>query len=181
MKSINFTTKQIAPINAKPPPKIRERFTILSKDMSQNIIQNINNHNYQLELINKLFLDIDYPERKFVINELKKKISSYKQQDIKKTLHEQTNIITLDEVIEKIFYSKLKCYYCNNNMFILFDKVRETKQWSLDRLNNYDEHSCDNTIISCLKCNLERRRQNSEKFKFTKQLQTNQFKITKAQ
>jgi hypothetical protein len=65
-------------------------------------------------------------------------------------------------------------------MFILFDKVRDSNQWTLDRLNNYDEHSCDNTIISCLKCNLERRRQNSEKFKFTKQLQTNQFKINKA-
>tara|TARA_B110000444_G_scaffold221749_1_gene223284 strand:- start:103 stop:648 length:546 start_codon:yes stop_codon:yes gene_type:complete len=180
MKSINFNTKQITPIKSKPPPKTREKFTILSKDMSQNIIQNINNHDYQVELINKLFLDIDYPERKFVINELKSKISSYKQQDIKKTLHEQTNIITLDEVIEKIFNSKLKCYYCNNNMFILFDKVRDTNQWSLDRLNNYDEHSYDNTIISCLKCNLERRRQNSEKFKFTKQLQTNQLKITKA-
>jgi hypothetical protein len=180
MKSINFSTKQITTFNVKPPPKTREKFTILSKDMSQNIIQNINNHKYQVDLINKLYLDIDYPERKFVINELKSKISSYKQQDIKKTLHEQQNIITLDEVIEKIFNSKLKCYYCNKNMFILFDKVRDSNQWTLDRLNNYDEHSCNNTIISCLKCNLERCRQNSEKFKFTKQLQTNQFKITKA-
>ncbi|AET72981.1 hypothetical protein PGAG_00092 [Phaeocystis globosa virus 12T] len=182
MKSINFDINQTNTKQAtvKPPPKTREKFIILSKDMSDNIIQNINNHKYQVDLINKLYLNLPFPEQKFVINELKTKILSYKQQDIKKTLHEQQNLITLDEVIEKIFNSKLKCYYCNQNMFILFDKVRDSNQWTLDRLNNYDEHSNSNTIIACLKCNLERRRKNSEKFKFTKQLQTNQFKITKA-
>ena len=61
----------------------------------------------------------------------------------------------------------------------IFEKIRENKQWTLDRLNNYDEHTNQNTIISCLKCNLQRRRKNSEKFKFTKQLETNQIKISK--
>ena len=64
-------------------------------------------------------------------------------------------------------------------MLILFDKVRDNDQWTLDRLNNLDEHSSENTIISCLKCNLQRRRKNSEKFKFTKQLETNQIIIKK--
>ena len=63
--------------------------------------------------------------------------------------------------------------------FFIFEKIRENKQWTLDRLNNYDEHTNQNTIISCLKCNLQRRRKNSEKFKFTKQLETNQIKISK--
>ena len=61
-----------------------------------------------------------------------------------------------------------QCYYCNLNIFFIFEKIRENKQWTLDRLNNYDEHTNQNTIISCLKCNLQRRRKNSEKFKFTK-------------
>ena len=45
------------------------------------------------------------------------------------------------------------------------------------RINNYDEHSNDNTIISCLECNLQRRRKNSEKFKFSKQLENKQIII----
>ncbi len=64
-------------------------------------------------------------------------------------------------------------------MFIFFEKVRDENQWTLDRINNYDEHSNENTIICCLKCNLQRRRKNSDKFLFTKQLETNQIIIKK--
>ncbi len=64
-------------------------------------------------------------------------------------------------------------------MMIFFEKVRDEDQWTLDRLNNYDEHSNDNTIICCLKCNLQRRRKNSDKFLFSKQLETNQIIIKK--
>tara|TARA_X000000368_G_scaffold250514_1_gene197897 strand:+ start:5364 stop:5900 length:537 start_codon:yes stop_codon:yes gene_type:complete len=176
MKSINLTNKNST---IKPPPKIREKIINLPNDISNNIIQNINNHHYQLNLINKLYLEQPFPENKFLINELKSKISSYKQQDIKKTIHEKDNIISIDDVIEKLVSSKLKCYYCNKKIFIFFDKVRDSDQWTLDRLNNLDEHTSQNTIIACLKCNIERRRKNSEKFKFTKQLQTNNIKIVK--
>ena len=65
----------------------------------------------------------------------------------------------------------MMCYYCNNKTLILFKNAREQTQWTLDRLNNYDEHSNINTIICCLKCNLQRRRKNSAKFKFSKQLE----------
>tara|TARA_B100001175_G_scaffold172970_1_gene146762 strand:- start:2926 stop:3471 length:546 start_codon:yes stop_codon:yes gene_type:complete len=180
MKSIIINTnKPIQKSTEKPPPKTREKIINLPNDISQNIIQNINNHQYQLNIINKLYLDETFPEKKFIISELKSKISSYKQQDIKKTIHEKDNLISIDDVIEKLVSCKLKCYYCNKNTFIFFDKVRDSYQWTLDRLNNLDEHTSDNTIISCLKCNLERRRKNSEKFKFTKQLETNIIKIKK--
>ena len=176
MKSINLYNKQSP---TKPPPKTREKINNLPNDISLNIIQNINNYPYQLNLINQLYLQQPFSEQKFLINELKSKISSYKQQDIKKTIHEQHNIISLENVIEKLVSCKLKCYYCNKNTFVLFDKVRHPDQWTLDRLNNLDEHTSLNTIIACLKCNLERRRKNSEKFKFTKQLQNCTIKITK--
>ena len=115
----------------------------------------------------------------FLINELKSKINSYKQQDKKKDYHEIINLITLDDVMNKLINSKLKCYYCQENLLILFTKVRENNQWTLDRLNNYDEHTNCNTIITCLKCNLQRRRKNSEKFRFSKQLENNIIKINK--
>ena len=177
MKSINFNNKLS---KNKSPHKIREKISNLPNDISHNIIQNINNHMFQVKLINQLYLNVPFPEQKFLVNELKSKIASYKQQDIKKTIHMQENLISLENVIEKLVSCKLKCYYCNRNTFIFFDKVRDTSQWTLDRLNNLDEHTSDNTIIACLKCNLERRRKNSEKFKFTKQLQNNTIKITKA-
>ena len=179
MKSIIINTNNNKNYNIKPTPKTREKINNISNDISQNIIQNINNHQFQINIINKLYLQETFPEKKFIISELKSKINSYKQQDIKKTIHEKDNLISFDDVVEKLVSSKLKCYYCNKNIFILFDKVRDSYQWTLDRLNNLDEHTSQNTIISCLKCNLERRRKNSEKFKFTKQLETNIIKIKK--
>jgi len=145
--------------------------TINSTIIAANIIMSINNYREQLKLINKLYLDEEFDERKFITNELKTKINGYKQQDKKKDYHEIENLITFDNVVEKLVCSKLKCYYCKKNMLLLFDKVRDDDQWTLDRLNNYDEHTNNNTVVSCLKCNLERRKKNSEKFKFTKQLQ----------
>jgi len=43
-------------------------------------------------------------------------------------------------------------------------------QWSLERLNNNIGHYSNNTCISCLRCNLQRRNDNHEYFKFSKQL-----------
>ena len=112
-------------------------------------------------------------EKQPFLQALKKKLASYKQQDIKKNYDdydETANFITLENIIEKLVSCSMKCYYCNANTYILFKNVREESQWTLDRLNNYDEHSNSNTIICCLKCNLQRRRKNSTKFKFSKQL-----------
>ena len=148
-------------------------------DLSNCIINIVNNHDSQVNLINKIYLDQDFREKKFIIQQINCKISSYRQQDIRKDRHEKQNLITIDNVIEKLVISKLKCFYCKIPLLIVFDKIRDQNQWTLDRLNNYDEHTNKNTIISCLKCNLERRRKNSEKFLFTKQLQTNQIKIKK--
>ena len=99
MKSIILNNK---PSTIKPPSKTREKINNLPNDISQNIIQNINNHPYQLNLINQLYLQQSFPEQKFLISELKSKISSYKQQDIKKTIHKQQNLISLENVVEKL-------------------------------------------------------------------------------
>ena len=161
--------------NTHKTEKIREKINNLKIDISYCI----NNYEEQISMINKLYMGVDFNEKKFILSELKNKINSYKSQDCKKEFILDTNLINLDSLIEKLVSCKLKCYYCNNKMLVLFDKVRDNDQWTLDRLNNLDEHSCQNTIISCLKCNLQRRRKNSEKFKFTKQLETNQLIIKK--
>ena len=58
-------------------------------------------------------------------------------------------------------------------MNILFSMARDETQWSLDRIDNDKCHSNENTVISCLKCNLQRRCQDMKKFTFTKQLKIN--------
>ena len=44
------------------------------------------------------------------------------------------------------------------------------EQWTLDRIDNDLSNTDENVIVACLKCNLQRRRQNKDKFLFTKQL-----------
>ena len=164
---------------------IKKREIIKSAMMDISLCESFenlfNNHNKQFELLQNLNANIDFNEKNFLLNQIKSKIQSYKSQDIKKNIHTKTELISLDDIILKLLDSKLKCYYCKCNIFLFFETVRFKKQWTLDRLNNLDEHTNANTIISCLECNLQRRRKNSEKFLFTKQLETQQLKIKKIQ
>ena len=93
----------------------------------------------------------------------------YKQQDIKKKINDNS-LIKIDELIEKLVTSKLKCFYCKNKILLFYLNVREKIQWTLDRIDNNKNHSNQNTIICCLECNLKRRTKNKDKFLFTKQL-----------
>jgi hypothetical protein len=105
--------------------------------------------------------------------EIKKKLNSYKNQDKQKNKYDSEKIITYNEIIQKLYDSKLKCYYCNCDMVILFNKKREGCQWTLERFDNNIGHYETNTCISCLKCNLQRRTDNYEYFKNGKQLKIN--------
>ena len=148
-------------------------------DLSINIINIYDNYDMQLVLIQKLYNKIPFYDDKYFIRALKYKLDCYKQQDIKKTYYDYNNFITLENIIEKLVVSTMLCYYCNVKTLILFKNVRTENQWTLDRINNYDEHSNSNTIICCLKCNLQRRRKNSAKFKFSKQLEKNLITLKK--
>jgi len=143
---------------------------IATRDCMQIIPEKLFEIKNQITLINKIFLDLDNIEyKKECLREIDKKITSYKTQDINKNKYNDNNI-TQEQVIEKLVSSKLKCYYCKCNMFIFYNKVRDLEQWTLDRIDNDLSHSDDNVIISCLRCNLQRRCQNKDKFLFTKQL-----------
>jgi len=108
---------------------------------------------------------------KIVIQQINKKISGYKQQDIIKKKLDIDKFITFESVINKMVDCELKCRYCKDSINILYDISREIKQWSVDRINNDLGHNIDNFHLACLDCNLKRRRRTDEKFLFTKQLQ----------
>ena len=141
----------------------------LSNDLSNDLVINKFNPTKQIEFINSLYLNINFTEKKELLSNLSNKINSYKQQDIKKKIN-NNNIININELIEKLLISKLKCYYCKKNLLLFYSNVREEYQWTLDRIDNNINHSNDNTLICCLTCNLKRRTKNKNDFLFTKQL-----------
>tara|TARA_Y100000992_G_C21265279_1_gene493649 strand:- start:1545 stop:2042 length:498 start_codon:yes stop_codon:yes gene_type:complete len=156
------------------------------KKIISNVFKNKSNANkknneikpeeqYAIELqnINSMYLDdnlkINEPY-KTLHKLISQKINSYIQQDIKKDRLDHYNKVSFDYVLEKIVESKLKCYYCKSQVVINYTENRQINQWTLDRINNYIGHNVDNVLISCLKCNLQRRRIKKDKFLFTKQL-----------
>ena len=88
----------------------------------------------------------------------------------KKNILNIDKLISQEELIEKLLISKLKCYYCKCVCLLLYNNVREKKQWTLDRINNDVGHYNDNVVISCLECNIKKRRMNDNDFKFIKQM-----------
>lgn len=169
MKSIEISGKrQKDKINKANDPNNKN--IVALRDCMKNISSEFFDYNIQKKLINQLYLEEDNIQyRTELLREIDKKINSYKTQDINKNKYDGNNI-TREETIEKLVGSKLKCYYCKNNVLLFYNKVRDMEQWTLDRIDNSINHSNDNVIIACLKCNLQRRCQNKDKFLFTKQL-----------
>jgi hypothetical protein len=126
----------------------------------------------QLHIIHNI-LDTTLEKDKYVamfLAHIKNKIGGYKQQDIlKKKLNEQ-QLVKFKEVVELLTNCEMKCHYCSEQMFILYEKVREKKQWTLDRINNDIGHNNGNLVVACLECNLKRRRTNKDAFMFTKNM-----------
>ena len=127
----------------------------------------------QMECISELYLKGEIYTNQKTINDiidvLKKKYSSYKSQDKQSHKYDPEQHITYEQMIEKLYNSKLKCYYCNCDLNILYNKKRLKTQWTLERLDNNLGHYSSNTCISCLECNLKRRTDNYEYFKQSKQ------------
>lgn len=129
------------------------------------------NYNEQIKIINDISCNnLENSVTKIAVQQINKKISSYKQQDINKKMLDNEQFIDFNCVISKMIDCELKCRYCKCEMSILYDITREMKQWSVDRVNNDRGHNKDNFHLACLDCNLKRRRKTDEKFLFTKQL-----------
>ena len=126
-------------------------------------------HKAQLDMLLKYYMETSFMEHAQFTRELQRKISGYKAQDGRK--REEVVLITLAEVVEKLVAAKLRCCYCAGELRILYNAKRDARQWTLDRLDNdCGGHSASNTVIACLRCNLQRRCLPADKFLFTKRL-----------
>jgi hypothetical protein len=105
-----------------------------------------------------------------IVSHIKNKLYSYRQQDVIKKKFNEEKFVSFEETIELLKKCNLKCCYCSNEVYILYERVREMKQWTLDRINNDLGHNNENLVISCLECNLKRRRTNKDAFMFTKNM-----------
>ena len=99
-----------------------------------------------------------------------KKLNSYKQQDTKKEIYNEDQFISKNSVIELLVSSKLVCEYCNCNMTMFPEKVYQANQWTLDRIDNDIGHNEGNIIISCYKCNIQRRKMDKDRFQEGKKI-----------
>ena len=133
---------------------------ILTIEKQMKLIKKIKENNYT-----------SYDEESRVMcQQLERKISGYKQQDVDKKVLDLEKLLNLKNVIDKLLDCGLNCYYCTCKMYLLYEIVRESKQWSVDRINNDLGHNNDNFVVACLDCNLKRRCRTKEKFLFTQQL-----------
>lgn len=149
IKTINIEEKQLTTRKVDVP------------DLSQKI---------EISCINQMYLSNTCEYESILKSEIQGKITGYKQQDVKKNKYDDQKFVTFDYVIEKLLCSKLKCYYCSGRVKIFYDLCKDENQWTLDRIDNENGHNDDNVLISCLSCNLKRRKLDKDKFNFTKKM-----------
>jgi hypothetical protein len=144
-------------------------------DKWKNVIdENIyNNIDKQKIILQELYLnnnDNDNKIYKILNREIKNKLNSYKYQDIQKKCYDNKYIIKYENIIELLVSSKLICHYCKEKTYLFYKKSYDQKQWTLDRIDNEQGHNYNNCVISCLKCNIQRKVMNKDKFTFSKQM-----------
>jgi len=104
----------------------------------------------------------------FVLTQIANKISGYRSQDVEKELLDLDLLVSKADVLEIMRGSCLSCYYCKEGTLVLYEYVRDPKQWTLERLDNSRGHNRDNVVLSCLRCNLRRRTMHSDRYLQTK-------------
>jgi hypothetical protein len=156
--------KMVRPRDAAPNPKKRQgslaldptAFSLASQKqwlslLSTHSFSESSSHHYPILLEN-----------------ISRKISGYLQQD---RLRKREGRLTTQETILLLEASDLQCFYCRDPLYLLYEHEREKKQWTLDRIDNDQGHTATNVVISCLECNLKKKRRSKDAFVFTQQLQ----------
>lgn len=133
----------------------------------------------QLNILKQLYMENEEDTKKMskqnddltlVKRELNNKISGYKQQDKLNSCYDTYFFISLNKVYELLITSRLNCFYCKQTVAILYNNKKQPNQWTLDRIDNEQGHNDSNCVIACLQCNLNRKKIDSNKFLFTKQM-----------
>jgi hypothetical protein len=98
------------------------------------------------------------------------KICGYRGQDVNKSLYDETMFINREQVLDLMIKCQNRCFYCKEPVNVIYENVREPRQWTLERIDNSRGHNKDNVEIACLNCNLHRKTMHHERYLFTKEL-----------
>jgi hypothetical protein len=161
-----------------PPPKIIEENKkdikkVTKKEVIKRQITTTNKWIFSQDDLNQTQQSnhlYDKSKQPFLYGQIRAKLSSYRAQDIEKGFMNQISM-DISGVIQKLEACDFKCFYCKEIVLILYDNVRDPKQWTLERLDNKRGHVFDNVEIACLSCNLRRRTMKYERYILTKEIQ----------
>jgi hypothetical protein len=109
-------------------------------------------------------------DARLVHQQIQSKRSGYRSQDQLKHLYDPEKFVTFADILSLLNQSTLICYYCKDAVLVLYDYVRDMRQWTLERLDNHYGHNRDNVVLACLKCNLRRRTMHSERYVKTQEM-----------
>jgi|TARA_B100001287_G_scaffold270997_1_gene270602 hypothetical protein len=165
-------TKKIVVIEEKPkkvkiekPKKKRVVTQTIDWEKAIEQLENIDNIEDSIETTSQ-----DNDLCRVILKQIKSKVSGYLGQDRDKKLVDKEKFVTVRDVITLFKTSRMICFYCKEKTEIMYEYVREPKQWTLERLDNSLGHIRDNVVISCLSCNIRRRTMASERYVLTKEL-----------
>jgi len=69
---------------------------------------------------------------KIILQQVKKKISGYLVQDRNKNRVNKELFVNVQDVINLFKTSDMNCYYCKAKAEIIYEYIRELKQWTLE-------------------------------------------------
>ena len=124
----------------------------------------------QLKIVELLMGPTNTDNYSILNAQLLRKMSGYKSQDVSKGVYNEVSFFAPMDALKKMHEMKMLCIYCEIKMLFVYEHARNMKQWTLDRLNNDLGHDKENVVISCLACNLSKRRRSHSAFLNTKQL-----------
>lgn len=149
-------------------PKKRVITTNQNWKFSTEQLNPVKQMEYIFQITNKNIID-ENPTM-FIRQQIRQKLGGYKAQDIKKDKYNESLFMNHDKVLQLMMESENLCFYCKEKVYVLYENVREPKQWTLERIDNDVGHNDGNVVIACLGCNLRRRTMHYERYLFTKQL-----------
>ena len=109
------------------------------------------------------------PNSNHVRQMVQQRLRSYARQD-EKMLRPSDENVSVDQVLSKLEQGHMKCAYCARDLLLFPEARRDPGMWTLDRIENHIAHTDANVVNCCLKCNLKKRRQDTQKFLFAERL-----------
>jgi hypothetical protein len=156
-------------------PKIPKKRVITTTD-KWNFSEDELDPIQQLEYVRQIVDECEIPCQRlstpcqFIKQQIQQKLGSYKCQDAKKHKYDELLFIQHHQVLQLMIQCENKCFYCKEPTHVLYENVREPKQWTLERIHNHIGHNETNVVIACLQCNLRRRTMHYQRYVLTKEM-----------